>query len=94
MHTEPKGMHNVKTKLFLFLKKLSYANTLSTVVLDRINRPLKSSTRLRRKTKEKIKTNGKEEEKDRFITSIRNRRNENGKKECAAKRNTGEKLLL
>lgn len=32
--------------------------------------------------------------KDRFITSIRNGRNENGKKECTAKRNTGEKLLL
>lgn len=59
--------------------KLSHANTLSTVVLGSINRLLKSSTLLRRQTKEKIKTNGKVEQKDRLTTSIRNGRNENGR---------------
>lgn len=58
------------------------------MALDSINGPLKSSTLLRRKTKEKIKTNGKVEQKDSFITSIRNERNENGKKKTAQPRET------
>lgn len=66
--------------------KLSHANTLSTVVLGSINRPLKSSTLLRRQTKEKIKTNGKVEQKDRLTTSIRNGRNENRKRKTAQPR--------
>lgn len=76
-HHETKGKGDVKSMLIRFCNTL--ANTLSTVALDSINRALKSSTLLRPKTKNKIKTNGKVKQKNRFITSIRKGKNKNGK---------------